>query len=231
MVVIVLAGGLGTRLRSVVSDVPKVMAPVNGKPFLEYVIEHLEKSGIDERDIILSCGYKSGIIKNYFSEKIICTTEPEPKGTGGAVAYTLKELLKKGLFNVEEDEKFLVVNGDTFLNIPVQDFLSMHEAKKAMISIAMVKVPDAERYCKLEIDANNKITNMLGRGHKGVGYITGGIFAFSANMVDAFPEIGALEEDVIEKFIGLDVVYGFPYEANFIDIGIPEDYERSKTIL
>jgi len=231
MIAIILCGGLGIRLRNVVPDLPKVMAPVNGKPFLEYVIKQLIKKGIDERDIILSCGYKSKVIKDYFASQIICLKEPELLGTGGAIGYIIKELIKRGLLDLGDDGCFMVVNGDTFLDIPIADFKYEHLSNKAQISIAMVKVPDTERFTRLEIDNNHKITKMIGRGIKDPGFINGGTYIFDKSIMKALPEKGNLEDDVIKPFIDKGVVYGSIYDTTFLDIGIPESYAEAEKIL
>jgi D-glycero-alpha-D-manno-heptose 1-phosphate guanylyltransferase len=231
MIVIILAGGLGTRLKSVVPNLPKVMAPVNGKPFLEYIVNQLIRNEIFIKDIILSCCYKSKIIKDYFSKQIICIEEPELLGTAGAVRFTIETLLKKGLLDLGDEREVMVVNGDTFLDIPIMDFKHKHLSNKAQISIAMVKLLYTERFTRLDIDKNHKITKMIGRGIKDSGFITGGMFIFDKSIIEVFPEKGNLEDDVIKPFIDKNVVYGFPYETDFLDIGTPESYAEAEKIL
>jgi D-glycero-alpha-D-manno-heptose 1-phosphate guanylyltransferase len=219
MEIIILAGGLGTRLRSVVSEVPKVMAPMNdGKPFLEYLIKYIDMHELGE--IIVSAGYKSSVIKNYFGEKIIYSEENSPLGTAGAIKKAEKLLKGNGYF--------LVFNGDTFFEIDLKDFVSKVEKTKAIIGVALTKVKDTERYARVEINSNNKVT-LMQRKLKGPGFSLGGIFMFRKELLKFFPEKGSLEEDVIHKFI--KGTYGFYYPNYFIDIGIPEDYEKCKTYL
>jgi D-glycero-alpha-D-manno-heptose 1-phosphate guanylyltransferase len=231
MICVVLCGGLGTRLRNAVPDLPKVMAPVNGKPFLEYIINQLIRNEIFVKDIILSCCYKSKIIKDYFSKQIICIEEPELLGTAGAVRFTIETLLKKGLLDLGDEREIMVVNGDTFLDIPIADFKYEHLSNKAKISIAMVKVPDTERFTRLEIDKNYKITKMIGKGIKDSGFITGGIFIFDKSTIEAFPEKGNLEDDVIKPFVDKGVVYGSVYDTTFLDIGTKESYTEAEKVL
>ena len=213
MQTIVLCGGLGTRLRSVVSDVPKVMAPINGKPFLEYLINYIRKFNIG--DIILSVGYRSSSIKNYFVSKFVYSEEEQPLGTAGAIKNAEKHV---------SENNFLVINGDTFFAIDIDELIKKHKEAKANISLALARVKDTQRYARVLIDKNNKIVR-IERGLEGPGLITGGIFIFKKEMLEFFPEKGSLEEDVIAKFIN-GTSYGFPFNGYFCDIGVPEDYKK-----
>jgi len=218
MQTIILCGGLGTRLRSVVSNVPKVMAPINGKPFLEYLINYIRKFNVGE--IILSVGYKANIIKDYFGSSIFYSEESTPLGTAGAVS------LCKNFLKVESSE-FLLINGDTFFAIDINELLRRHKETNANISLALARVKDTQRYARVLIDKNDKVIK-IEKGLEGPGLITGGIFIFKKEMLEFFPEKGSLEEDVIAKFIN-GTTYGFPYSDYFIDIGLPESYEKAKS--
>lgn len=221
MVCIVLAGGLGLRLRSIINDIPKVMAPIDGKPFLEYIINYLNRNNFKNEDIIIATGYKSDVIKNYFSDKFIYSEESSPLGTAGAIFRA------SFLF---EEKNYIILNADTFFDIDIKDLISKHEKNFSLLTIAMAKVSDTERYARVEVDKNNKVIKIK-RGLKGEGFITGGIFIINRLLLDIFPEKGPLEEMVISKIVGGPFCFGFPYDNYFIDMGIPEDYEKCKNTL
>jgi D-glycero-alpha-D-manno-heptose 1-phosphate guanylyltransferase len=220
MTTILLCGGLGTRLRNVVSDVPKVMAPINGKPFLEYLINYIRKFNVGE--IILSVGYKANIIKDYFGSSVLYAEESTPLGTAGAVSLC-KNFLKA------ESSEFLLINGDTFFAIDIDELFRKHRETNANISLALARVKDTQRYARVLIDKNNKVIR-IEKGLEGPGLITGGIFVFKKEMLEYFPEKGSLEEDVIAKFID-GTTYGFPFNDYFVDIGIEKDYKSCMTYL
>lgn len=221
MNVLILAGGMGTRLRSVISDIPKVMAPMSdGKPFLEHLINYVRK--YDPEKIILATGYKSEVIKDYFVDSVIYSNETEPLGTAGAI-----RMVKKNVFG--STSPLVVINGDTFFGIDLALFSKRHIEHGAWCSMGLVRVKDTQRYAKVITNYANKVLS-LRRGEIGRGLITGGIFAFNPEALRYFPDKGSLEEDVIAKNLFRDI-YGFPYNDYFIDIGIPEDYETCKNFL
>jgi len=221
---IVLAGGLGTRLRSVVKDVPKPMADVNGKPFLEYLLRYLQKNGIEK--IILSVGYKWEVIKAYFGDsfegiKIVYSVENEPLGTGGAV--------KKSLFFVNSNDVF-IVNGDTFFNIDLKEFFAFHKKKRSVLSIALKAMNQFDRYGNVKIDNNNRIVSFEEKRYYEFGLINGGIYLLNKDFFMNFDwkDKFSFEKDFLEKYYKFYEFYGLPFDSYFIDIGVPEDYERAK---
>jgi len=223
---IILAGGLGTRLRKVVKDVPKPMADINGKPFLWYLLNYLNNQGIEK--VILSVGYKYEIIKSYFGDKfknlkIIYSIEKELLGTGGAI--------KKALSLVEGDEAF-VLNGDTFFDIDLNNFYNLHKNKKSILSIALKYMCNFSRYGRVLINENNKIIAFEEKKFYKEGYINGGIYIlkkdiFKGTELESKNKF-SLEKDLLENYYKVSNFYGFPFNAFFIDIGIPEDYEICK---
>jgi len=205
---ILLAGGLGTRLRPVVSDVPKAMAPVQGKPFLAHLLEHLARQGI--RDVILGVGYKKELIKNYFGGsygpvRIRYSQEEEPLGTGGA--------LRKAMHRVE-DAAF-VLNGDTFFDIDLRALRKEHRETGADITIALTAVT-GDRYGAVS----------AGEGT----FSNGGTYYLSKKVFDNIetPEQCSFEKDVIEKYKDTLDIRGKVFDGYFIDIGVPEDYARAQ---
>lgn len=231
MLTIILAGGLGTRLwGSIPSSLPKVMAPINGKPFLEYLLELLMKRGVDLNDVVLALGHQSRIVRKYF-KGIRYFEEKELLGTAGAVGNIIRCYVRSGVFNPAFEPAFMVLNGDTYLDIDYNLFITKHLSSTTIASLAVTKVFDTFRYCRLELEKKNLITKLVGKGLKGSGYITSGAFIFSKTAINAFPEKGNLEDDVLKKFVDLKLCYAIPMKGKFIDIGVPEDYDRAKKYL
>jgi len=220
---VILAGGLGTRLKSVIKDIPKPMAEVCGKPFLCYILDFTIKNGIEK--VILSVGYKWKVIKNFFGSqyknlKLEYAVENTLLGTGGG--------LKNALKYVNEEEVF-VLNGDTFFDIDLNLFYNLHKSKNSKLSIALKKMENTERYGAVEINENNRIVSFLEKGKRVRGFINGGIYLLNKNFFNALSPEGnfSLEKDFLEKFYKDHEFYGFPFDGFFIDIGVPEDYERA----
>ena len=219
MEAIVLAGGLGTRLRSVVSDVPKPMAPINDKPFLEYILEFLNNQNI--KKVILSVGYKWEMIKDYFGDKykdieLVYNIEKEQLGTGGAIKDSLR---------LTKSDKVYVLNGDTFFNID----LSKMKLDNNLIEIALKEMKDFDRYGVVEIDENRYIRNFKEKSYYNQGFINGGIYLIKKNIFEKFdlPKKFSFEKFLENNFQNLKAK-GKVFNSYFIDIGIPEDYEKAK---
>lgn len=222
---IILAGGFGTRLKEVVSDVPKVMAPVNGRPFLEYVLDYLEHYMIEH--VVLSVGYKHEIIKSHFgyqynSINIKYAIEDEPLGTGGAI---------KKAFELINDNKAFVFNGDTMFRINLVKHYDFHLSKQADFSLVLRQVNNVQRYGAVEYDDDKKITSFLEKGEKfGDGYINGGVYLINKRFFNQhqWPEKFSIEKDCFEKMVSSYSFYGMVCKQYFLDIGIPEDYNRAQ---
>lgn len=222
MEAIILAGGLGTRLQSVVSELPKCMAPVAGKPFLVYILDQLIDAGLSH--VILSVGYKHQAITDYFGQEyrgvpVSYAVENEPLGTGGGIRLAM-ELAK--------EDKVFVLNGDTLFEADLQGLLKHHLESKADISLALRQVADTKRYGAVEINPSGSIIRFLEKGAlEGPGLINGGIYCINRKSLLNLnlPEKFSFEKDLLEK--ALLTLGGFPSDAYFIDIGIPEDYERA----
>lgn len=218
---IVLAGGLGTRLRSVVSDLPKPMAPIGDKPFLEYILKYLQKNGITR--VILSVGYKWETIKEYFGYKwenieLVYSVEDEPLGTGGAI--------KKAITQVK-NEKVYIINGDTFFDVDLKN-LVLENNSKLILSLKQMK--EFDRYGCVESDDNNLVTAFTEKGYKQSGNINGGIYLALKNIFDNFDldEKFSFEEFMQVNFEELKISVKV-FENYFIDIGIPEDYQKAQS--
>lgn len=221
---IILAGGLGTRLRSVVSDVPKCMAPVNGIPFINFVISYLRNEGVNR--FILSLGYKSEIViehlnRTYIDLDVEYVIEEKPLGTGGAIKLACSKVKAADV---------LILNGDTLFNIDLKTFSSFHKKNNADFSVALKKMKDFDRYGSVETDEMHAIKAFHEKTYRNQGLINGGVYALQ---VDSFikedlPEVFSFEKDFLEKNVGKKRFYGRPCNYYFIDIGIPEDYDRFK---
>ena len=219
---IILAGGLGTRLRSVVADVPKCMAPVNGIPFINFVISYLKNEGVDK--FILSLGYKSEIIIDYIEREFKNTAieyviEDEPLGTGGAIKLACSKV--KGT-------DVLILNGDTLFNIDIKYFSSFHAENKADFSVALKEMKNFSRYGSVEFNEDFSLKAFNEKMFCGKGYINGGVYALNVKtfLLQHFPSVFSFEKDYLEKNINSKKFYGLPCDYYFIDIGIPEDYNR-----
>lgn len=219
---IILAGGLGTRLRSAVANLPKCMAPVDGTPFIGFVIAFLKKEGIEQ--FIFSLGYKSEAIISYVETNykelnkkyVIETTQ---LGTGGAIKAACKEA---------DEQNVIVVNGDTLFAANLKNLSLFHLAHTADCTIALKTMKDFDRYGAVELNADNTIKAFKEKQFCTTGTINGGIYALSIAdlMTGDYPEIFSFEKQYLEKNTGNKKLYGVVNDGYFIDIGIPEDYER-----
>ena len=226
---IILAEGLGTRLRSVVADVPKCMAPVNGIPFINFVITYLKNEGVSR--IVLSLGYKSEIVIAHIEKtfpkseiEIDFVIEETPLGTGGAIRLGCSKI--KG-------EDVLILNGDTLFNIDLEKFSEFHRKCEADFTVALKELKQFNRYGTVEIDHSFAITAFKEKTYCEEGLINGGVYALNVKSFtrESFPEVFSFEKNYLEKYVGTKKFFGKSYEYYFIDIGIPEDYKRFVKII
>jgi D-glycero-alpha-D-manno-heptose 1-phosphate guanylyltransferase len=225
MEAIVLAGGLGTRLRSVVADLPKAMAPVNGRPFLAYLLDPLIAAGFDAA--ILAVGYKSESIRGHFGDRyrslpLRYSIESEPLGTGGAIKLALAQVRTSNIF---------VANGDTYLELDYGAMLASHRRAGSHLTIAVQTVPEAGRYGTLEIEAGH-VRGFIEKGRSGPGSINAGVYLLSRELLDRYPLPPAFsfETDFLMRNVREIAPLAFPTRGTFIDIGVPEDYARAQTL-
>ena len=227
MQAILLCGGMGTRLRSVVSDRPKPMADICGKPFLQYLLEMLRDKGITE--VIFALGYKGEMIEEYFHDgsafglKIAYSYEEEPLGTGGAIRNALPKIL---------EEEVLVLNADTYFPMDYQGLLRFHQENDGDFSLATRAVPDISRYGAVRRDAAGRILawneKLEDGGQPLAGEINGGIYVMKKSLIAEIPEgKQSLEQDCVPKWLSEGKrIFGLPFEGYFMDIGIPKDYQQ-----
>ena len=227
MQAILLCGGMGTRLRSVVSDRPKPMADICGKPFLQYLLEMLRDKGITE--VIFALGYMGEMIEEYFQDgsafglKIAYSYEEEPLGTGGAIRNALPKIL---------EEEVLVLNADTYFPMDYQGLLRFHQENDGDFSLATREVPDISRYGAVRRDAAGRILawneKLEDGGQPLAGEINGGIYVMKKSLIAEIPEgKQSLEQDCIPKWLSEGKrIFGLPFNGYFMDIGIPKDYQQ-----
>ncbi|EAI2045423.1 D-glycero-D-manno-heptose 1-phosphate guanosyltransferase [Campylobacter upsaliensis] len=217
MEAIILCGGLGTRLRAVVKDVPKPMAPVGGKPFLEFIFEFLKKQGV--KSVVLAVSYKYEVIQEHFKNeflgiKIKYSIEQEPLGTGGAIKQALE---------LCEGREVFVLNGDSIFEISLKKL----RLKGAKICLALKKMVDFQRYGAVKVDESGEIAEFKEKSFCKEGLINGGIYLLSKDIFEGFSFLGhfSFEEFLSTNFKALKARAEL-FEDYFIDIGIPQDYEK-----
>lgn len=219
---VILAGGFGTRLRQAVPDLPKPMAPIGSRPFLEILLGNLARNGFDR--VVLSLGHMAHKILEHFGDtfagmQIDHVVEMAPLGTGGAVRLAMTKNLSDHIF---------IFNGDTFLDLEVNAVERLWQDHHQPIIIGRA-VPDTERYGRLQV-TQDKVTGFVEKGSSGPGLINAGCYVFNRGQLDAFPINTAfsLESDYLAKQAAQSPLDLFVTSGHFIDIGIPEDYERAQ---
>ncbi len=223
-IAIILAGGLGTRLREAVPDLPKCMAPVAGRPFLSYVIDYLQVQGIEK--FIFSLGHMHQLIENYLSEyypalNYTNVIEDEPLGTGGAIQLAMR---------VANAENVFVTNGDTLFKIQMEAIMSVHQASNADCTLALKPMKNFDRYGCVTINEQNQIISFKEKQFYADGLINGGSYILNREkfLQRSLPHQFSFEKDYLEKFTTDGHFYASVQEGYFIDIGIPTDFEQAQ---
>jgi NDP-sugar pyrophosphorylase family protein len=224
----ILAGGLGTRLASVVSDVPKPMAPVAGRPFLEYLVAQARHNGCT--DVVLCVKHLAQTVEQHFGDggrfgvAIEYSLETELAGTAGAIK--LAERLVKS-------DPFIVMNGDSYCDASFQSLLAAHRESKSQASLVAVEVEDASRYGTLELKKNNEVAGFYEKtGNHVPGFINAGIYALRKSVLDSIPagKACSIEREIFPKLVGRGLG-ALPHHGTFIDIGTPESLVLAQTVL
>lgn len=223
---IVLAGGLGTRLRSVVSDLPKPMAPVAGRPFLAYLLDYLASQGI--RRVILAVGYRAEHIVKFFGLKyggleIVYAVEDTPLGTGGGIARALQFAKSPAVF---------VINGDTFLKLNYPAMATLADASSDfLLAVALREIEDASRYGRAVVN-KDRIEGFDAAGADGPGLINAGVYLVSRRIFDRFPMPSrfSFEKDFLEIHTAAIHPFVFSYSGPFLDIGVPSAFSEAQTL-
>jgi mannose-1-phosphate guanylyltransferase len=227
--VAVLAGGLGTRLRGLLQETPKILAPIGGKPFLEHLLGWLRRQGA--RRVVLCLGYRAVDViaflgsRDFSPQEIETVVEPQPLGTGGAVAFAGHSF---------RSDPVLVMNGDTVVDADLNAFLAAHCHSGAEASILCAQVEDASRYGRIEIDAGERVVRFVEKDPSagGAAWINGGIYLFSSPVLQRIGQLstGSLERDVLEK-MPAGRIHAYRAEGSFLDIGTPETLSLAPEVL
>ncbi len=222
MEAIVLAGGFGTRLAQVVKDVPKPMAPVCGRPFLEYLLDWLTGQGVDR--IVLAVGYKKKCVMDHFGQNykdaaVAYSLEDTPLYTGGAT---------KKAMDMCREERVFVINGDSWFPVDLRRMRRDAEASGAPVTIAVKRMQHFSRYGNVTIDSEGFITAFQEKRYCEDGSINGGVYDVVRTVLDGWPEAFSMENDCFPALVSERKIRAFLGEGSFIDIGIPEDYARAQ---
>jgi len=221
---IILAGGLGTRLRSIVSDLPKCMAPVAGQPFLKHIIRYLLSQGIEK--FIFSLGYKYEVIEEFLNNEFPtihceCSIEQDPLGTGGAIYLACKRA---------KDNNIIVVNGDTLFKADLKKAFLFHTANNADCTLLLKPMKNFDRYGAVELDDNYAVNSFREKQYFQAGDINAGVYILNVEQfIDKdFPEKFSFEKDYLEKYYTERKIFGVIEDRYFIDIGIPADFQKAQ---
>lgn len=222
---VILAGGLGTRIRAVSGDLPKPMIPVAGRPFIEYILDALVDAQVPS--IYLAVCYRSDFIRSYFGStyrgtRLHYSVETQPLGTGGALANCFRQY---------DLASALVINGDTLFCINLKSFVAAHVTATSRITLALCRVTDTSRYGTVVCDANNRVIAFEEK-HPGNthGLINGGVYVVERSILEPFaPGIHfSLEHDLLQRQVAELRPLGVISDDYFIDIGVPEDLARAR---
>jgi len=223
---IILAGGLGTRLKKVNPILPKPLAPVHDRPFLEYLLDYWINQGISK--FILSIGYQNQMIIDRLgvTYKGVCiqyAVEEQALGTGGGLMISSKGL----------SEPFLVLNGDTFFEVDLNELYFYHEKNSSEWTISLFRTDNFQRYMPVELSSDGQIIQMKGKTNKSTYLANGGVYLINPSALKGFKKIYnikiSLENELLPEFLSTGkALYGLEFSKGFIDIGIPEDYFRAQ---
>lgn len=220
----ILAGGLGTRLRSVVPDRPKVLAEVHGRPFLSYLLDRLGTAGI--RRVVLLTGHRARQVRDTFGDtyngiNLAYSEEPAPLGTAGAIRHALPLLTS---------DPVLVLNGDSFCDADLSLFFFWHSAQDRRGSLLLADVEDAARFGRVAIGEDERIVHFEEKdGRAEPGLINAGVYILSRGLIESIP-VGtptSVEREIFPSWIS-DGLHGYRVRGRFIDIGTPESYAAAE---
>jgi len=221
---IILAGGLGTRLREALPDLPKCMAPVNGRPFLFYIINFLRSQGIEK--FIFSLGFKHEVIETYLDAEFStlnfqCLVEKEALGTGGAILASSYKA---------SEQTVLVVNGDTLFTIDLTRAFIEHNKHRSDCTLILKPMENFDRYGVVELNEEDSINSFKEKQFYKSGLINGGAYILNTEkfLAEELPAKFSFEKDYLEKYFETRKIFGIVQDTYFIDIGVPEDYFRAQ---
>lgn len=219
---VVLAGGFGTRLAHIIPDLPKPMAPVCGRPFLRYLLDHLQAQGVER--VILAVGYQKEVIQDFFGKsyrgmEVLYSPEEAPLGTGGAIRQALA---------LCREERVAVLNGDTYFDVQLSALEQVSLEYPGAVILAAKRMYDFSRYGGLALEGA-RVTAFREKAPCQEGLINGGVYLLAKTALEGFPEAQfSMETDVLEPFAAAGRVLAVEQSGYFIDIGIPEDYATAQ---
>lgn len=226
---VILAGGLGTRLRSVVADRPKVLAPIGDRPFLDYQFNWLASFGV--RRVVMAIGHLAGQVQTYVQSRgfpglqVITSVESKPLGTGGAIRSVLPYI---------ESETALVINGDSFTDADLGSFQTFHTSVSARLSLLLTKTPAPQRFGSVDTDNSGQVVRFREKAESQATdqYINAGVYLMDRSIIADIPQDTnvSVERDVFPRMCGQGL-WAMKGEFPFIDIGTPESYEEAETFL
>lgn len=221
---IILAGGLGTRLRAAVSELPKCLAPVAGRPFLSYLIDYFSQEGIER--FVFSLGYKHELVTAFVKEHyptlpVHFSIEKEPLGTGGGIKLACRAV---------EEQTVLILNGDTMFKTDVVELAAFHYKSGADCTLSLKPMNNFDRYGAVELNADHSVKSFREKKFYEEGLINGGVYVLNTGsfLKEELPEKFSFEKDYLEVKVGTGKLAGLVQEGYFIDIGIPEDLMRAQ---
>jgi NDP-sugar pyrophosphorylase family protein len=231
----ILAGGLGTRLRSVVSDRPKVLAEVRGKPFLAYLLDQLGQTGIHR--VVLLTGYKSEQIEATFGNQyrniqLDYSTETEPLGTAGALRLALPKLFPASSpRETESAGTVLMLNGDSYCAADLNEFRAFHGLRSGIASLVLTRVDDTSSFGKVEVTPDHRVERFLEKQQAGgTGWINAGVYLIPQKLIEKIPAGRAvsMEREMFPAWSQDGQLRGFRSHSEFLDIGTPESYRAAE---
>lgn len=227
--IFVLAGGLGTRIRPALGDLPKLLAPISGRPYLAYLFDWLERFGA--RRVVLGLGYKAEAVIGHLNAQpprridVVTIVEPSPLGTAGAIRFARNAL---------QSDPVLIMNGDSFVDADLCAFVECHCRNKAIGTVLCAEVNDGGRYGRVELDRRGRIVGFVEKdaAFHGRALISAGVYLLSARLLDdiASGAAASIEHDVFER-LPAGTLAAFAGRFQFIDIGTPESLERAGGLL
>lgn len=226
--VVILAGGLGTRLSTVLPDLPKVMAPVDGHPFLHHLLQWLASQGA--RRVVLSLGARSGTVTEFLGGRSYATLdvhtviEPQPLGTAGAIAFARPSF---------HSDPVLIMNGDTLIDTDLSEFLSSHHASGADVSVLCIRMEDPSRFGRVDIDPQNRIARFEEKSAGAPpGWVNAGAYVLTRAALESIAKIerGSLERDFLER-MPPGSIHACRASGSFLDVGTPESLAQAADFL
>lgn len=221
----ILAGGLGTRLRSRIIDRPKVLAPVLGRPYLSYLLDQLADAGV--RRVVLMTGYRAEQVQAAFGNEyagmhLVYSVEPAPLGTGGALRHALPYLASPTC---------LLLNGDSYCDVPLTAFRNFATERAADAALALARQDDCSRFGQIQVAPDGRIIRFEEKPlDGGAGWINAGIYLLKRSLIEEICPASSisLERDLLPEWLSRGNLYAFPCSGRFLDIGTPESYSQAE---